>query len=135
MTHSMMFAEDYLDFDLEAREEADAEVRSALPLEEDPPTMHPEDFFDTDPVAELLRLDAEWRRVDRDLWAACRADEREVVAGRMDKDTYLARDRDRINKANTAKHALEKRARQVMFGMTNQQLKELLDRRNKQHLS
>lgn len=129
MTHPMMFAEDYLEFDLEARDEADAEVRSALPLEEDPPTMHPQDFFDTDPVAELLRLDAEWRRVDQDLWAGCRADERDVVAGRMDKETYLARDRDRLNKANAAKHVLEERARQVLFGMTNRQLKELLDRR------
>lgn len=122
MTHPMTFAEDYLDFD---PEEAEAEYQSALPpvetLEEEPEVS----------LAVLLRLDAEWKRVDLKLKAAALADELEVIAGRLDKADYQKRDQERQAAANAAKQALEEQARQVLAGMNKEQLDELVQRGQK----
>lgn len=79
-------------------------------------------------LAELLRLDTEWKRVDLKLRADTLADELEVVAGRLDKADYQKRDQERQAAANAAKQALEEQARQVLAGMNKEQLDELAQR-------
>lgn len=85
----------------------------------------------TDYLVELLRLDAEWKRVDLKLKADALADELEVIAGRLDKDAYLQRDQERLAATAAKKQALEKQARQVLAGMSKEQLDELAARKQR----
>ena len=55
---------------------------------------------------QLKNLEAEWNWIDQDHRAACEADEREVVAGRLDKNIYIERDVKRAARVASEKAAL-----------------------------
>lgn len=63
---------------------------------------------------QLKQLEAEWKRIDQEHRAACDADEREVVAGRLDKNIYIEQDQKRAARVFAAKRALESQYRQLL---------------------
>ncbi|MCL4295238.1 MAG: hypothetical protein KJ077_05900 [Anaerolineae bacterium] len=64
--------------------------------------------------AELKKLDDQWQQIHAEHKAACDADERDVVAGRLDKDVYLQRDKVRAGQVLAAKAELSALAQQLV---------------------
>lgn len=110
MTQPMMF-EEYLHLD----HKTEASVSG---------TIAPPDLADA--AAMLLKWDAEWRRVDKDLSIADWTDERELVAGRLDKNEYITRCTTRAGLASALKRELEQKAAALYDRMTIEQLQQLL---------
>lgn len=64
--------------------------------------------------AELKKLDDQWQQIHVEHKAACDADEREVVAGRLDKNIYIQRDKVRAGQVMTAKAELSALAQELV---------------------